>query len=164
MSERVRPEWDNYFLGMAKFVAQRGTCPTKQVGAVIVDPETHVVLSLGYNGSPRGTEHCGEECATRQQGQNQKACKAVHAEMNAILNGAFSGIKTRGALLYVTVSPCLSCSRAIIQAGITEVVASGKGPYEKAIALLKEADVKLRIISGIALPKIRFVVDRTPGS
>lgn len=147
-------EWDSYFLGMAKYVAQKGTCPTKKVGSVFVDPDTKVVLTMGYNGSPRGTSHCGEECANRQIGQNSKACKAVHAELNAILNSAFSGVKVRGSVCYVTVSPCLSCARALIQAGVTEVVASGKSPYEKAFDLLKEAGVKVRILSGISMPKI----------
>lgn len=155
-----RPDWDTYFLGMSKYISTRSSCPTKQVGAVIVDPETHTLLSMGYNGSPRGTSHCDETCANRKQGENTKTCKAVHAELNAILNAAFSGVKLRGSKVYVTVSPCLSCARAIIQSGITEVVASGKGPYDKAIDLLKEAGVKLRVISGVALPKVRFHVER----
>lgn len=158
--ERHRPEWRDYFLGMAKYVSQRGSCPTRQVGAVIIDPDTKAVLSVGYNGSPRGTDHCGQECANRKMGENTKACRAVHAELNAILNGAFSGVKTRGAELYVTVSPCLSCARAIIQSGIVRVVASGKSPYDKAIDLLKEAGIEVKIVSGQSLPKIRFIVER----
>jgi dCMP deaminase len=157
-----RPEWDEYFLGMAKYVSIRSSCPTKHVGSVIIDPETNAVLSVGYNGSPRGTAHCGEACASRTIGENSKACRAIHAEMNAILNATFNGVKTRGGRIYVTISPCLSCSRAIIQAGITEVVASGKSPYDKAIEMLQEAGVKLRILSGVALPKVRFLAD-SPG-
>ena len=157
-----RVEWDPFFLGMAKYVSQRGTCPTRQVGAVIVDAETNSVLSVGYNGSPRGTSHCGEDCAQRKMGENPKVCKAVHAELNAIFNAAFNGVKVRDSKLYVTVSPCLSCARAIIQSGVSEVVASGKSPYDRAIELLKEGGVKLRIISGLSLPRLKFVMDKIP--
>jgi len=151
-------DWDQYFLGMAKYVSQRGTCPTKKVGAVLVDPETRSVLSVGYNGAPRGTSHCGEDCSRREIGVNSKSCKAIHAEMNAILNSAFNGVKVRGAMCYITISPCLSCSRALIQSGVTEVVAAGKSPYDKAFDLLKEAGVKVRILSGISIPRIRVQV------
>jgi len=156
MSTQV--EWDTFFLGMSKYVSQKGTCPTKQVGSVIIDPTTHVVLSMGYNGSPRGTSHCGEACSKREMGVNSKECRAVHAEMNAILNAAFSGVSLRGATCYVTISPCLSCSRALIQSGIKEIVCSGKSPYDKALDLLKEAGVQIRILSGISLPKIRLTL------
>ena len=147
-------DWDSYFLGMAKYVAKKGTCPTKKVGAVIVDSDTHTMLSIGYNGSPRGTAHCGPECSNRKIGENSKACKAVHAELNAILNGSFSGVRLRGGRLYVTISPCLSCARAIIQSGITEVICSAKSPYDRAINLLSEANIKFKIITALGFPKV----------
>jgi len=146
--------WHTYFLGMAKYVSQRGTCPTKKVGAILVDPQTKSVLSVGYNGSPRGTAHCGDECLHRDIGQNSKACKAIHAEMNAVLNSAFNGIKVRGAICYVTISPCLSCSRALIQAGVSEIIASGRSPYDKAFDLLKDGGVKVTILSGVSMPRV----------
>lgn len=157
-NENFRPDWDTFWLGMCKYVSKRGSCPTKKVGAVIVEPETNVMLSMGYNGSPRKTEHCGEPCAKRKMGERQQNCKAVHAEINAILNAAFSGIKLRGARIYVTVSPCLTCARAIIQAGIGEVICAGKSPYAEALKLLESAGVKFRMRSGVSLPKVYFKV------
>lgn len=137
-------ERDILFLKIAKMVSSFGTCPTKQVGCVIVDGDS--IISSGYNDSPIGVSKCGEACMNRDIGENSKLCKAVHAEMNAILNAASRGVSVKGATVYVTISPCQSCARAIIQTGIREVVCSALSPYGRAIELLNEAGVAFRAV------------------
>jgi dCMP deaminase len=148
---------DLYYLGLAKYVSQRGTCPAKKVGAVLVDKGRGVVLSVGANGAPEGTALCGEECATREVGENSKTCRAIHAEVMAIINAARLSVSVEGASVYVTISPCQSCARILVQSGIKEVVASAHSPYTKALDLLSEAGVKVRILSGVSVPKLRVI-------
>ncbi len=143
-----------FYLGLAKYISTRGTCPTKQVGAVIVDEGLNIVLSTGLNDAPRGLQRCGAECQNRTIGENSKSCQAIHAEMNAILNAARVGIPITKATMYVTISPCLNCARAIIQSGISAVYASSMSPYEKALDILKQAGVKTAIVSGVSLPRV----------
>lgn len=117
-----RKDWDTYFLDMAALVSTRATCPSRMVGAVIVNPETHAVIATGYNGAPKGTPHCTEECLTRDKGTHWDKCRAVHGEMNAICNAAMNGVSTNGATIYLTCTPCEMCARVLINAGILSVV------------------------------------------
>lgn len=135
-----RIEWDEYFLTMAQVAALRSSCPVRQVGAVFVG-DNKAILSIGYNGAPRGTEHCGEECSNRQHGENIEVCKAVHAEVNAIYNAAFNGIALHGSTLYCTLSPCMNCAKALIQVGVTKVVYGEKSAYDQAISFLNSAKI-----------------------
>lgn len=142
-----RAGWDEYFLQMAQFVATRSTCPTKQVGAIFVDPESKSVLSMGYNGSPRGTEHCGEQCASRKHGENTSACRAVHAEANAIYNAAHNGVSLKGSHIYSTLGPCINCARAIIQVGTQKVIYLESSAYPEVIEELQNANLEVVRIS-----------------
>lgn len=152
--ELHRPSWDDYFFSMAKVVGSRATCPSRQVGCVVVDADTMSIISTGYNGSPRGTEHCTSACLDRTSGSDFRKCRALHAELNAILNAAFNGVNTRGAVMYLTTTPCVFCSRAIVQAGISEVRAMSRYPHDDAIAMLNEGGVNVSIIQGVTLPFI----------
>lgn len=136
-----RPGWDKYYILIAEQVAERSTCPVRQVGAVFVNPNTKSILTVGYNGAPRGTQHCGEACATRSHGKNQELCRAVHAEVNAIYNAALNGVGLDGCVVYSTLSPCLTCARAIIQVGAKEVYYQYASAYPDAIYLLGEAGI-----------------------
>ena len=152
-----RPSWDAYFFRMAPLVAPRATCPSRSVGCVIVDPETNHVLATGYNGAPRGTEHCGDSCLARKSGKSFEKCRAVHAELNAIIHAAKSGVSTDGCRMYLTTTPCVFCSRTLINAGVKEVYAMTKYCHEDAISLLKEGGVEVRIISPVELTDlVRF--------
>jgi dCMP deaminase len=135
--------WDDYHWSIAEAVAQKSTCPRLSVGCVIIDPESNFVLATGYNGAPRGTEHCGEACRTRKVGEDRDKCKAVHAELNAIVSAARSGQRLDGSHAFQTISPCLTCSRIIIQAGIREVHAMELYPNAEAIDLLYAGGVSL---------------------
>lgn len=112
--------WDEYFMGIAKLAALRSKDPNTQVGACIVD-NSNVILSTGYNGFPIGCSD--DEFPWIRQADREEDTKypyVVHAELNAILNA--SGRDLRGSRIYVALFPCNECAKAIIQAGISEVV------------------------------------------
>ncbi len=112
-----RPSWDEYFLRQADVVAERGTCPRLKVGAVIVREKN--IVSSGYNGAPRGIDHCIDVGCRLVNGH----CKRVnHAESNAVINAAYIGVSTKGATLYTRFLPCDDCAKDIINAGIIRVV------------------------------------------
>lgn len=111
--------WDEYFMGVSLLAAQRSKDPNTQVGACIID-EQNRILSTGYNGFPHG-------CSDDDFPWNRDAAIGetkyqfvVHAELNAILNAR--GKNLSGSKLYVSLFPCHECAKAIIQAGVKEVV------------------------------------------
>lgn len=110
--------WDQYFMGLAKLSAERSKDPNTQVGACIVNHDNRV-LSVGYNGAPVGFADDRLPWERIGSFQETKYAYVCHAEMNAILN--FHG-NLRGTKLYVTLFPCNECAKAIIQAGIKEIV------------------------------------------
>lgn len=112
-----RPTWDEYFMTMAHFVATRATCTRRQVGAVIVREKR--ILTTGYNGSPPGLPHCTDVGCWIVDGH---CVRTIHAEQNAIVQAALHGVSTKGATLYVTAAPCVTCAKLIIAAGIERVV------------------------------------------
>ena len=109
-----------FYLSLAEAAALQGTCPRAQVGAIIINKDR--VVSLGYNGSPRGTPHCEQAGCWMVEVEGVEHClRSVHAETNAILNAAFGGAQTAGAVMVCTHRPCLRCYQAIINAGIEQV-------------------------------------------
>ncbi|MBI5057555.1 MAG: cytidine deaminase [Nitrospirae bacterium] len=130
----MRPDWDNYFIEIAKVVSSRSTCLRRKYGAVIV--KDRVIVSTGYNGSPRGLANCVDlgKCKRKElnipSGERYELCEAVHAEQNAIINGPPDRMK--GAVIYIAGfeddksfangSPCKLCDRMIRNAQIAEVV------------------------------------------
>jgi dCMP deaminase len=109
------------FLQMAALMAERSTCMGTAVGAVITTPD-HQILTSGYNGSPRGFPHCIElGCDPDPDGHCRRA---VHAEINAVIQGAKLGVRLAGGVVYTTRLPCVRCCAAIIQAGLARVVCS----------------------------------------
>ena len=110
--------WDEYFMWLAHLSALRSKDPNTQVGAAIVD-ENHRVVSVGYNGMPKG---CSDDVFpwSREGAILQtKYAFVVHAELNAILNSKYP---VSGCTLYVSLFPCNECAKAIIQAGIRRIV------------------------------------------
>lgn len=112
-----RPTKDETYFALAEAWSRRATCPRASVGCVIVDNNGHVLTS-GYNGSPRGLPHCSE-VGCLMSGNN--CVRTVHAELNAIIQAARTGVSLVGGHLYVTHRPCVRCTQAIIQAGIVSV-------------------------------------------
>lgn len=127
---------DQRYLKMADIWSQNSYCSRRQVGALIV--KNQMIISDGYNGTPSGFENvCEDE-------DNKTKPYVLHAEANAITKVAKSGNSSDGATLYVTSSPCLECSKLIIQAGIKRVVFSESYRLEDGINLLKRADIDVQ--------------------
>jgi dCMP deaminase len=141
-----RPSWDVYFMRMAELAASRSTCVRRQVGAVIV--KDRMVLSTGYNDTPRGLPNCGdggcERCASDiAPGTGHDTCLCIHAEQNAIIQAAYHGVSINGAAIYVTHQPCLTCAKMILNAGLRRVVFAGDYPDPLARRLLEDGGVEL---------------------
>ena len=135
----MRPDWDNYFIEIAKVVSLRSTCLRRRYGALIV--KDRVIVSTGYNGSPRGMANCIDtgKCTRKElnipSGERYELCEAVHAEQNAIING--SPERMKDATIYIAGfeengdfadgAPCKLCNRMIRNAQIKEVVYLGNG-------------------------------------
>jgi len=112
-----RSSWDQYFMEIAAQVATRATCDRKHVGALLV--RDRIILSTGYNGSIRGMPHCDEVGHLMENGH----CVAtVHAEANAVLQAARTGVRIEGGTLYTTASPCWPCFKLVANAGIVRIV------------------------------------------
>lgn len=143
-----RPGWDEYFMGIAKVVASRSNCVKRKVAAILVKDKR--VISTGYNGTPRGTKNCNEGGCPRcnqldVSGANLEDCLCSHAEENAITQAAYHGTSIKDAVIYSTYSPCLLCTKMIINCGISEVIFNvAYAMSETPIRLLHEAGVKVR--------------------
>lgn len=140
----TRLNWNDYFMSIAHKVKTRSTCLSRQVGAVLVRDKR--ILATGYNGAPAGVSHCVATGCLRKgdkSGTNLENCKALHAEQNCILQCALHGVSAKGADLICTMSPCSTCAKMIINAGIVRVIYEDGYPDEFGIDLLKEAEVQL---------------------
>ena len=146
-TKRKRPTWDEYFMKASFLVCERSTCLRRRVGAVLVKDKQ--ILATGYNGVPRGIEHCEVAGCLRQNlgipsGERHEICRGLHAEQNVLLQAACHGVSTQGSTLYITNAPCSICAKMIINAGIKEVVVSGEYPDKMAIEFLGKAGVEVR--------------------
>jgi dCMP deaminase len=143
-----RPDWDEYFMSVARVVASRSNCVKRKVAAVVTIDKR--IVSTGYNGTPRGTRNCNEGGCPRcnslaKGGADLGECLCSHGEENAITQAAYHGVSLRGATLYTTYCPCLLCTKMIINAGINEVVYNLEYPLgEQSLKLLAEAGVVAR--------------------
>lgn len=157
---KKRAGWDEYFMNIAQVIATRATCNRgvdlkymsgfKGVGALIV--KDRVILSAGYNGSPRGLDHCDEVGHEMVGGH---CIRTVHAEANALVQAAKNGVSIDGADLYTTASPCYDCFKMIVNAGIKRVVCgsyygSRYGASEKVLILASQAGLKFEFLRPLA--------------
>ncbi len=125
---------DKRYLEMASIWAKNSYCKRRQVGALIVKEK--MIISDGYNGTPSGFENvCEEE-------NNKTKPYVLHAEANAITKVAKSNNSSQDATLYVTTSPCMECSKLIIQAGIKRVVFLQKYHNVEGLNLLERANIE----------------------
>jgi len=126
---------DERYLRMASVWAENSYCTRRQVGALLVKDK--MIISDGYNGTPSGFENvCEDE-------NNKTKPYVLHAEANAITKVAKSNNSSNGATLYVTSSPCIECSKLIIQAGIKRVVFSEQYHMNDGVELLERAKVEV---------------------
>jgi dCMP deaminase len=142
----MRPSWDDYFIEITRVVASRSTCLRRQVGAIIVKDKR--ILSSGYNGAPSGLPHCSEVGCLREQlsvpsGERHELCRGLHAEQNAVIQGAVHGVSLAGGTVYSTTQPCVLCSKMLINAQIRKIVYLGSYPDDLSLSLLREAGIEL---------------------
>lgn len=130
-----RPNWEKYFLDIAKAVGQRSTCLRRRYGAVIID-KNNIIISTGYNGAPRGEANCIDTGVCERErlhipkGSNYELCKAVHAEQNAVINA--DPVRMAGGTIYVyginadstmaSGEPCLLCRRMLKNAKLDKAI------------------------------------------
>ena len=130
-------KFDRRYLEMAEIWAKNSYCKRRQVGALLV--KDNMIISDGYNGTPSGFENvCEENGVTKPY--------VLHAEANAISKVAKSGNNSFGATLYVTASPCIECSKLIIQCGIKRVVYKDEYRLTDGVDLLRRAGIDVEKI------------------
>ncbi|MBN2668724.1 MAG: dCMP deaminase family protein [Bacteroidales bacterium] len=130
---------DKKYLAMAKIWAGNSYCERRKVGALIVKDK--MIISDGYNGTPSGFEnHCEDEHGRTKD-------YVLHAEANAITKVAKSSNSSEGATLYVTTSPCIECSKLIIQSGIKRVVFSDLYHTHNGLELLNRVGIQVEHLS-----------------
>ena len=149
------PSWDEYFLAICRTVSLRSKDPNTKLGSVVVGP-AHEIRATGYNSLVRGIRDDLPERLVRPE----KYLWMEHAERNAIYNAARHGTQMQGCTLYVELLPCMDCARAIVQAGIREVVVDGNRVreywseqytphFEHIRTMFREAGVALRSVPPI---------------
>ncbi len=125
---------DRRYLRMARIWAENSYCERRKVGALLVKDQ--MIISDGYNGTPAGFENVCEDA------DGHTKAYVLHAEANAITKVARSGNSSEDSTLYVTASPCVECSKLIIQAGIRRVVFNDLYRITDGIDLLRRAGVE----------------------
>ncbi len=144
-----RPSWDEYFMELAQVVKKRSNCLRAQYGALIV--KDYRIITTGYNGTPHGVKNCSDggcvRCLRRENGEiqtheYQESCICIHAEQNAIIQASYLGVSTKGGTMYSTISPCSSCAKLIINAGIVRYVFHTLHHDHEGVKLLKQAGIK----------------------
>ncbi len=141
-----RPDWDTYFMDLAHNVASRSTCPRGSIGAVLVHGTQ--IEATGYNGAPKGLQHCSEvgcyikDIAGEDDKKTEHCVRTVHAEQNAVIQAD----DCAGATLYVTHQPCFRCAKMLINAGIERIVFDKEYQDADAIEFFEEAGVHLDVI------------------
>ena len=171
-SKNKRPDKFQHFMNRARVAAERGTCLRRRIGAVIV--RDGVEVASGYVGSPRGTEHCIDtgRCLRKElgipPGERYELCRSVHAEQNAIINAARTGVSVVGAEMYISservkgqynkklgemsrlYGPCMICAKMIVNSGIEAVHMQEEGVGTRSYTLpeirqiLREDEERLR--------------------
>ncbi|KAG1795742.1 dCMP deaminase [Suillus plorans] len=144
-TNRLRPQWDTYFMTLADLASQRSNCMKRRVGAILV--RENRIVSTGYNGTPRGVKNCndGRGCGhcNRTSATNGTECLCLHAEENALLEAGRDRVGAN-ATMYCNTCPCLKCTIKIIQSGVKRVVYNLSYKVDDASArLFQEAGVDI---------------------
>ena len=138
-NEEKQRQLDSRYMRMARIWAENSYCIRRQVGALIVKDK--MIISDGYNGTPSGFENVCED----EQGLTKPY--VLHADANAITKVAKSANNCEGATLYITASPCIECSKLIIQAGIKRVVYSDDYRKSDGLDLLRRVGIEITQIT-----------------
>ena len=130
MSEAKQKRLDAVYMDMAKAVSTLSHCTRSKVGAIL--EKSGNVIGMGYNGAPTGMDNCCED----EEGKTKSS--VLHAEMNCVIKAAKTGNAVEGSTLYITLSPCVDCSKYILQSGIKRVVYLEEYRDPSGIELLKK--------------------------
>tara|TARA_B100000700_G_scaffold291029_2_gene349693 strand:- start:3007 stop:3411 length:405 start_codon:yes stop_codon:yes gene_type:complete len=131
----MRPEWDEIWMSFARNISRRSYDPRYQVGAIVVTDDNTQVLSVGYNGNHQGGPNEVESVEPGASGM-------IHAEINALLKMDYNNPKKK--IMYVTLSPCRMCAKAMINAGIDEVIYDEEYRDRSGIDLLLSSGVSVK--------------------
>tara|TARA_Y100001973_G_C5157362_1_gene311576 strand:- start:189 stop:620 length:432 start_codon:yes stop_codon:yes gene_type:complete len=135
MENNHRPSWDSVWANVATAISKRSYDPRYQVGAIVVTSDNTQVLSVGYNGNYSGGPNEVESEVPGQSG-------FIHAEINCLLKMDYNNPKTK--VMYLTLSPCKMCAKAIVNAGISELVYLNEYRDKTGLDILREAGIKCR--------------------
>lgn len=149
-----RPDFDDIYMELAVNLAKRSHCIKRHVGAVLTKDTR--IISIGYNGPPAGTHNCDEEWPADGCPRDSKGgCSlAIHAEQNALLYAVKNKTAVEGATMYITLAPCLACSRIIYTMGVKKVIylksyAEYKGiPRDEGVDFLEKFGVEVAKYQG----------------
>ena len=130
-----RPTWDEIWGSFSKQISMRSSDPKHKVGAVIVNNENTQVLSIGYNGDQKGGKNQRDSMEVGKSG-------FIHAEINALIKCDYNNPARKK--MYLTLSPCEICAKAIINAGIAEVIYLERYEQSNGIDILKDAGITIR--------------------
>ena len=141
MEERKQKKYDIAYLKMALEWSKLSYCKRRQVGALIV--KDRIIISDGYNGTPTGFENICED------DENYTKWYVLHAEANAIMKVSASTQSSKGATLYITLSPCRECSKLIFQSGIKRLVYNKEYKDTSGVDFLKKSGIDITYIQNI---------------
>ena len=147
----MRPDWDTYFLSFLPIISQRATCDRGKSSCLITIDNR--IISTGYVGSVSGQPHCDDIGHLMIQQLNsdgtisEHCIRTVHAEQNCISQAVKNGVSIKDATCYITMEPCHSCARLLIQSGIKRIVCQKQyHAAELSRQLIKDAKVELLVI------------------
>ena len=122
---------DEIFMNIAEEISKTSKCVSRKVGALIVKDSR--IVSTGYNGTPKGFTNCDTYWNSEytKDHHNWSSLHEIHAEMNALIWSARTGIAVEGATLYCTTEPCSECSKNLIASGIKRIVFRDKYPHNR---------------------------------
>ena len=130
--DKTRPEWDDVWMKMAETIAERSHHPNFKVGAIIVTSDNTQVLSLGYNGNAKGMSNTPKSTKPGE-------CGLLHAEINALIKLDYNNPKDK--VMYVTLSPCEYCAKAIVNSGIKKVVIKNMYRDSSGVNILNDSGI-----------------------
>ena len=131
----MRPSWDNVWMRTAHIISERSYDPRHQVGAVVVTDDNTQVLAVGYNGNYSGGPNEVESTLPGESGM-------IHAEINALLKMDYNNPKSKK--MYITLSPCKMCAKAVVNAGISEVIYDEAYRDDTGVRLLESCGILVR--------------------
>ena len=152
----TRPTWDELFVETTVLFAKRSSCLKAQQAALLI--KDNRIISFGVNGSPAGHINCNEYSeAICGKDSNGSCFLGIHAEQNAIGYAARNGINTDGCTIYCTQTPCISCAKLVVAAGIKEFYYIERYRLDDGIKFLEQSHVRIqKVLNGTKRKSFRY--------